>query len=166
MPPDLAANYLNNDFHQSYTNSWQYNVVVKAPTTYQNKKFEEKEELRESHILWELDKEKTYFRSAMEKINPYNIKTQNETEKLKRTEMLNALNSNIMEKTSNDGLSLSKGSGSLKKLVSSVSKKKSPEREGESPKNFSSAISNGGNSPIKLMSMTMTQGFITPKNGL
>jgi hypothetical protein len=102
----------------------------------------------------------------MEKINPYNIKTQNETEKLKRTEMLNALNSNIMEKTSNDGLSLSKGSGSLKKLVSSGSKKKSPEREGESPKNFSSAISNAGNSPIKLMSMTMPQGFITPKNGL
>jgi hypothetical protein len=49
-------------------------VVVKAPVTYNNKKFEEKEELREAHLLWEMDHEKTYFRSALERINPQNIR--------------------------------------------------------------------------------------------
>ena len=70
LPVDIAAHYLNNDMGSSYTNTWQYNVVVKAPITYANRNFEENEELRESHILWEMDREKTYFRSALEKINP------------------------------------------------------------------------------------------------
>jgi hypothetical protein len=37
--------------------------------TYFNKNFEEKEDLRETHVLWEMDKEKTYYKSAMEKIS-------------------------------------------------------------------------------------------------
>ncbi len=101
----------------SYTNSWQYNVMVKAPVTYYNKKFEEKEELREQHIQWELDREKTYYRSALEKINPQEIKNQMENEKVRRTNMLLALNKCVMDKTSTtDGFSFNKNSGSLKKL--------------------------------------------------
>lgn len=70
VAPDVAAGYLNGEFQQSYTNSWQYNVVVRAPQTYHNTKFPEKQQLNEAHILWEMDREKTYFRSAMDRINP------------------------------------------------------------------------------------------------
>jgi hypothetical protein len=92
MAPDLAAGYLNNDFQVSYPNAWQYTVVTKAPQTYFNKKFEEKEELRESHILWEMDREKTYFRSALERLNPQHIRNQVEMEKMRRTNMQMSLN--------------------------------------------------------------------------
>jgi hypothetical protein len=44
-------------------------VTAKTPATYFNKNFEEKEEIREAHVLWELDKEKTYYKSAMEKMS-------------------------------------------------------------------------------------------------
>lgn len=183
MAPDLAAAYLNNEFTNSYTNAWQYNVVVKAPMTYHNKNFEEKEELRESHILWEMDREKTYFRSAMERINPQQIKNQVDTEKIRRTNMMMSLNHNVMDKTQNvEHLSPTKViSGSLKKLPTNFSAtKKSPfqlpnggeryeahDRTQSGFYNSSAAASsaiNGGTSPIKLMSMTMPKGFLSPKN--
>lgn len=149
---------------------------MKAPQTYFNKKFEEKEELRESHILWELDREKTYYRSAMERMNPQAIRNQVETEKMRRTNMLMSLNHNIMEKSTNLEVQSSKFSNSLKKLPTNFSNKKSPFKEGgyqiakghdrtaSGFYNTSGMSSNGGASPIKLMSMTMPKGFVSPKN--
>lgn len=181
VAPDLAAGYLNNEFTNSYTNAWQYQVVAKAPHTYFNKKFEEKEELRESHILWELDREKTYYRSALERINPQQIRNQMEAEKLRRTNMQMSLNQNVMEKTYE---SASKFSNSLKKLPSVTSKPKSPFKEGafhqintihertgsgfynsSAASTMNGAAGAGGVSPLKLMSMTMPKGFVSPKNG-
>jgi hypothetical protein len=103
MPPDLAAGYLNHDFQSSYSQAWQYSVVVKAPVTYFNKKYEEKEELRDAHILWEMDRERTYYKSAMEKITPQKIREQAELERQRRSNMLMALNTNTMDKTLSDG---------------------------------------------------------------
>ena len=119
ISPEKAATYLNNDFAQSYSNTWQYKVVVQAPQTYYNKKFEEKEELREQHVLWELDREKTYFRSAMEKINGQQIRTELENEKLRRTNMLMSLNQCVMDKTTVEGISKPNASHSHKKLPQS-----------------------------------------------
>jgi len=48
--------------------------MTKAPVTYFNKNFEEKEELREAHILWEMDHEKTYYKSVMEKMSGKKVK--------------------------------------------------------------------------------------------
>ena len=113
--PDVAASYLNNDFQVSYPNTWQYQVTAKAPATYFNKNFEEKEEIRETHVLWELDKEKTYYKSAMEKMSSKKVRQEAENERMRRTNIGMALNSNIMEKTV-DPSQYNKGSGSLKKL--------------------------------------------------
>jgi hypothetical protein len=118
MPPDLAAGIINHDFTNSYSQAWQYNVVVKAPITYFNKKYEEKEELRDQHIVWEMDRERTYYKSALERIPPQKIREQIEQDKQRRTNMLNALTANVMEKTSSDGFH--RPSNSLKKLPSSM----------------------------------------------
>jgi hypothetical protein len=96
--------------------------VTKAPVTYFNKNFEEKEELREAHILWEMDHEKTYYKSVMEKMSGKKVKKEADNERLRRTNMLMALNTNIMEKTT-DPMNYTKGSGSFKKLPTSASKK-------------------------------------------
>ncbi len=72
---------------------------MKAPVTYFNRKYEEKEELRDAHILWEMDRERTYYKSAMEKIQPQKIREQVELEKQRRSNMIMALNNNIMDKT-------------------------------------------------------------------
>ena len=81
MPPDVAANLLNHDFQNSFSQAWQYQVVVKAPVTYFNKKYEEKEELRDAHIIREMDRERTYYKSAMEKIQPAKVREQIELER-------------------------------------------------------------------------------------
>ncbi len=108
----------------SYPNTWQYNVVAKAPMTYFNKNFEEKEELRETHILWEMDREKTYYKSAMEKFSPQKLREVADNERFRRTNMIMALNHNIMDKTSHiDPWNYKKDSGSLKKLPTSGSKR-------------------------------------------
>jgi hypothetical protein len=84
--------------------------------TYFNKNFEEKEQLRETHVLWEMDKEKTYYKSAMEKIQGKKLMQEVENERLRRTNMGFALNSNIMEKAM-DPMNITRGSGSsFKKL--------------------------------------------------
>ena len=90
-------------------------MTAKTPATYFNKNFEEKEEIREAHVLWELDKEKTYYKSAMEKMSSKKVKQEAENERMRRTNIGMALNSNIMEKTV-DPAQYNKGSGSLKKL--------------------------------------------------
>lgn len=94
-----------------------------------------------------------------------------------------SLNQNVMDKAPilNDAQS-AKFSNSLKKLPSVLSKPKSPfkegafhqiatihERTGSGFYNSSAASTNNGNpggmSPLKLMSMTMPKGFVSPKNG-
>lgn len=91
--------------------------MVKAPVTYFNKKYEEKEELRDAHIIWEMDRERTYYKSAMEKIQPAKVREQVELERQRRSNMLMALNTNTMDKTQSDAIHRS--SNSLKKLPSS-----------------------------------------------
>ena len=113
----MASNYLNHDYQNSYSQAWQYTVVVKAPVTYFNKKYEEKEELRDAHIIWEMDRERTYYKSAMEKIQPSKIKEQAELERKRRSNMIMALNTNVMDKIQSDAFQRS--SNSLKKLPSS-----------------------------------------------
>lgn len=94
-----------------------------------------------------------------------------ETDKLRRTNMILALNQNVMEKTTTEGgFHVTKGSFGFKKF--GMSHKKPMIKE----PNFlderldtaynSSVISSTGPSPFKQMSMTMTRGFISPKNGL
>lgn len=117
IAPDVASNYLNHDYQNSYSQAWQYTVVVKAPVTYFNKKYEEKEELRDAHIIWEMDRERTYYKSAMEKIQPSKIKEQAELERKRRSNMIMALNTNVMDKIQSDAFQRS--SNSLKKLPSS-----------------------------------------------
>jgi hypothetical protein len=117
IAPDVASNYLNHDYQNSYSQAWQYTVVVKAPVTYFNKKYEEKEELRDAHIIWEMDRERTYYKSAMEKIQPSKIKEQAELERQRRSNMIMALNTNVMDKIQSDAFHRS--SNSLKKLPSS-----------------------------------------------
>lgn len=117
IAPDVASNYLNHDYQNSYSQAWQYTVVVKAPVTYFNKKYEEKEELRDAHIIWEMDRERTYYKSAMEKIQPSKIKEQAELERQRRSNMIMALNTNVMDKIQSDAFQRS--SNSLKKLPSS-----------------------------------------------
>jgi hypothetical protein len=117
IAPDVVSNYLNHDYQNSYSQAWQYTVVVKAPVTYFNKKYEEKEELRDAHIIWEMDRERTYYKSAMEKIPPSKIKEQAELERQRRSNMIMALNTNVMDKTQSDAFPRS--SNSLKKLPSS-----------------------------------------------
>lgn len=92
--------------------------MVKAPVTYFNKKYEEKEELRDAHIIWEMDRERTYYKSAMEKIQPSKIKEQAELERQRRSNMIMALNTNVMDKTQSDAFP-PRSSNSLKKLPSS-----------------------------------------------
>ncbi len=118
MPPDVAANLLNHDFQNSYSQAWQYQVVVKAPITYFNKKYEEKEELRDAHIIREMDRERTYYKSAMEKIQPAKVREQIELERQRRSNMLMALNTNTMDKTQSEAFQ-QRSSNSLKKLPSS-----------------------------------------------
>ena len=77
--------------------------MVKAPVTYFNKKYEEKEELRDAHIIWEMDRERTYYKSAMEKITPQKIREQVELERQRRSNMIMSLNTNTMDKTQSDG---------------------------------------------------------------
>jgi hypothetical protein len=71
-----------------------------------------------------MDKEKTYYKSAMEKLQGKKLKQEVENERLRRTNMGFALTTNIMEKTV-DPMRESKGSGSFKKLPNSTSKKNS-----------------------------------------
>jgi len=68
-----------------------------------------------------MDKEKTYYKSAMEKITGKKIRQEVENEKLRRTNMGMPLNSNIMEKTV-DPMSFTSKSGlnSFKKLPASA----------------------------------------------
>jgi hypothetical protein len=154
-------------------------VVVKAPQTYFNSKFEEKETLREQHVLWEMDREKTYFRSAMDKINPQQILKQQETEKLRRTNMMMSLNHNVMDKTTTHPEGFSKAaSHSFKKLPTALSSKKDNYQGDEDPEDERPALTpaykshnssvggpnNGAMSPSKLMSMTMPKGFLSPKS--
>lgn len=98
-----------------------------------------------------------------------------EAEKLRRTNMQMSLNQNVMDKANDAG---SKFSNSAKKLPSVLSKQKSPfkevafhqiniihERTGSGFYNSSAASTvNGGMSPLKLMSMTMPKGFVSPNN--
>jgi hypothetical protein len=73
-----------------------------------------------------MDKEKTYYKSAMEKIPGKKLRQEVENEKLRRTNMGMPLNSNIMEKTVDPMQFTSKGGlGSFKKLPASASKKNS-----------------------------------------
>ncbi|CDW74819.1 UNKNOWN [Stylonychia lemnae] len=66
LDPDSAAQLLNNSMSKSFTNSWQYQIVKPL----QNKNFQAREELNDSHILGELDKVKTYYSSVMGKLPP------------------------------------------------------------------------------------------------
>ncbi len=93
-------------------------MVVKAPVTYFNKKYEEKEELRDAHIIREMDRERTYYKSAMEKIQPAKVREQIELERQRRSNMLMALNTNTMDKTQSEAFQ-QRSSNSLKKLPSS-----------------------------------------------
>eukprot|EP00347_Sterkiella_histriomuscorum_P011193 403373393 len=65
MKLDSAAKLLNNSFNKSFTNSWQYQVIQPV----QNKQFQARIELNDSHILHELDKVKTYYGSIVGKIS-------------------------------------------------------------------------------------------------
>jgi len=141
---------------QSYSNTWQYQVVVKAPVTYANKRFEEKEELRDSHILWEMDREKTYFRSALEKMSPSKIKDKLDHEKMRRT------NNNFLapvtespKKSAVSALGVVKATPMIKVESQSHGAENTRDR---TQNGFYSAASEGG-SPNKIMSMTMPNGF-------
>jgi IS1 family transposase len=66
-----------------------------------------------------MDREKTYFRSAMERISPQKIKDQMGTDKFRRTSQFMALNTCVMDKTAvieHDNLSHTKATNSFKKL--------------------------------------------------
>jgi len=137
--------------------------------TYANKKFEEKEELRDSHILWEMDREKTYFRSALEKINPSKIKEQLEFEKMRRTNNgFLSLNQCAIDKTVDGGSPTKSGAATamaVGKKITSPIKIESASHGAENTRDrtqngfYSSAVSSDGGSPSKLMSMTMPNGF-------